>query len=58
MGLPEKVVQRSFSHRPASPVLPVSDEIVAAQQRTAQLFFDNKVLPKRVDIAGAVWRRQ
>lgn len=58
LGLPEKVVQRSFSHRPASPVLPVSDEIVAAQQRTAQLFFDNKVLPKRVDIAGAVWRRQ
>jgi len=58
MGLPEEVVQRSFSHRPASPVLPVSDEIVAAQQRTAQLFFDNKVLPKRVDIAGAVWRRQ
>jgi len=55
--LPEEVVQRSFSHRPASPVLPVTDEIVAAQQRTAQLFFDNKLLPKRVDIASAVWRR-
>ncbi|PVZ42264.1 aliphatic sulfonate ABC transporter substrate-binding protein [Pseudomonas sp. CC120222-01a] len=58
MGLPEEVVRRSFSHRPASPLIPVSDEIVAAQQRTAQLFFDNRLLPKRVDIAGAVWGRQ
>ena len=58
MGLPEAVVRRSFSHRPASPVLPVSEAMVAAQQRTAQLFFDNKLLPKRVEIAGAVWRRE
>ena len=58
MGLPEEVVRRSFSHRPASPVLPVSEAMVAAQQRTAQLFFDNKLLPKRVEIAGAVWRRE
>jgi sulfonate transport system substrate-binding protein len=57
MGLPEAVVQRSFSHRPASPVLLVSDEIVAAQQQTAQLFLDNKLLPKPVDVAAAVWRR-
>ncbi|WP_313432232.1 aliphatic sulfonate ABC transporter substrate-binding protein [Pseudomonas sp.] len=57
MGLPEEVVRRSFSHRPASPLIPVSDEIVAAQQRTAQLFFENRLLPKRVDIAGAVWRQ-
>ncbi|MFJ2985337.1 MULTISPECIES: aliphatic sulfonate ABC transporter substrate-binding protein [unclassified Pseudomonas] len=56
MGLPQEVVRRSFSHRPASPVIAVSDDIVAAQQRTAQLFFENRVLPKRVDIAGAVWR--
>ncbi|WDY60066.1 aliphatic sulfonate ABC transporter substrate-binding protein [Pseudomonas sp. PSKL.D1] len=56
MGLPEAVVQRSFSHRPASPLLPVSDEIVAAQQRTAQLFYDNRLLPRPVSIAGAVWR--
>jgi len=57
MGLPEAVVRRSFTHRPASPVLPVSDEIVAAQQKTAQLFFDNRVLPKPVDIRSAVWLR-
>ncbi|MQG95208.1 aliphatic sulfonate ABC transporter substrate-binding protein [Pseudomonas sp. MN1F] len=57
MGVPEEVVRRSFSHRPASPLIPVSEEIVAAQQRTAQLFFENRVLPKRVDIAGAVWHQ-
>ncbi|MFK3776458.1 aliphatic sulfonate ABC transporter substrate-binding protein [Pseudomonas sp. NPDC089406] len=57
MGLSEAVVRRSFTHRPASPVLPVSDEIVAAQQKTAQLFFDNRVLPKPVDIRAAVWHR-
>ncbi|QCI12675.1 aliphatic sulfonate ABC transporter substrate-binding protein [Pseudomonas putida] len=58
MGLPEAVVRQSFSHRPASPLIPVSAEIVAAQQRTAQLFFDNRVLPKQVDIAGSVWQRR
>ncbi|MBH3413366.1 MULTISPECIES: aliphatic sulfonate ABC transporter substrate-binding protein [Pseudomonas] len=57
MGLPEEVVRRSFSHRPASPLIPVSEDIVAAQQRTAQLFYENRLLPKRVDIAGAVWRQ-
>ncbi|MGG5289400.1 aliphatic sulfonate ABC transporter substrate-binding protein [Pseudomonas shirazensis] len=57
MGMPEEVVRRSFSHRPASPVLAVSDEIIAAQQRTAQLFFDNRLLPRQVQIAPAVWRR-
>ncbi|NIF25114.1 aliphatic sulfonate ABC transporter substrate-binding protein [Pantoea sp. Tr-811] len=57
MGLPEAVVQRSFSHRPASPLIPISDDIVAAQQHTAELFFQNRVLPRQVDIAGAVWHR-
>ena len=57
MGLPEDVVRRSFSHRPASPVIPVSEHIVAAQQRTAQLFYENRLLPRQVDIAGAVWHQ-
>lgn len=58
MGLSEAVIERIFSHRPASPPIPVSDEIVAAQQRTADLFLENRLLPKRVDVAGAVWRPQ
>ena len=56
MGLPEAVIVRAFSHRPASPILPVSAEIVAAQQRTADLFLENHLLPKRVDVASAVWQ--
>ncbi|MEK1906966.1 MAG: aliphatic sulfonate ABC transporter substrate-binding protein [Pseudomonas sp.] len=56
MGLPEAVIVRAFSHRPPSPILPVSAEIVAAQQRTADLFLENRLLPKRVDVAKAVWQ--
>ncbi|MHC6225877.1 aliphatic sulfonate ABC transporter substrate-binding protein [Pseudomonas sp. X10] len=56
MGLPEAVVRRTFSHRPASPILPVTDDIVAAQQRTADLFFENRLLPRQVQVQGAVWR--
>ncbi|AJE23729.1 aliphatic sulfonate ABC transporter substrate-binding protein [Azotobacter chroococcum] len=55
-GLPEAVIERTFSHRPASSVLPMSAEIVAAQQRTADLFLESRLLPKRIDVAAAVWR--
>ncbi|WP_028634268.1 aliphatic sulfonate ABC transporter substrate-binding protein [Pseudomonas parafulva] len=57
MGLPEAVVQRSFSHRPPSPVLPVSDALAAAQQKTADLFFEHKLLPKRVRVDASIWQR-
>ncbi|MGV6477630.1 aliphatic sulfonate ABC transporter substrate-binding protein [Azotobacter vinelandii] len=55
-GLPEAVIERTFSHRPVASVLPMSAEIVAAQQRTADLFLENRLLPKRVDVSAAVWR--
>jgi sulfonate transport system substrate-binding protein len=57
MGLPPEVIARSFEHRPPSPILPVSADIVAAQQRTADLFLENRLLPKAVDIGSAVWNR-
>ncbi|OLU17325.1 aliphatic sulfonate ABC transporter substrate-binding protein [Pseudomonas sp. PA1(2017)] len=56
MGLPEAVIERTFSHRPPSPPVPVTEEIVAAQQRTADLFLENRLLPKRVDVRSAVWK--
>lgn len=56
MGLPDAVIERTFSHRPPSPPIPVSDEVVAAQQRTADLFLENRLLPKRVDVQSAVWK--
>ncbi|RRV04958.1 sulfonate ABC transporter substrate-binding protein [Pseudomonas sp. v388] len=58
MGLPEAVITRYIDHRPASPTLPISPEIIKAQQATADLFYENRLIPKRVDIQQAVWQRQ
>ncbi|QXG47988.1 sulfonate ABC transporter substrate-binding protein [Pseudomonas viridiflava] len=57
MGLSEAVITQYLDHRPASPSLPITPEIVRAQQATADLFFDNHLVPKRVDIQQAVWNR-
>ena len=56
MGLPPAVIERTFSHRPPSPPMAVSAEVVRAQQATADLFLANRLLPKKLDIEAAVWR--
>lgn len=56
MGLPPAVIERTFSHRPASPPIALSAEIIQAQQATADLFFANRLLPKKLDVEAAVWR--
>ncbi len=53
MGLPQMVIARYMDNRPASPILPITPQIIAAQQRTADLFFENHLLPKRIDISAA-----
>lgn len=50
MGLPRAVVARYVDNRPPSPVLPVDNTVIQAQQATADLFFANKLLPKALDI--------
>lgn len=55
MGLPEAVVARYVDNRPPSPVLPIDETIIAAQQVTADLFYANKLLPKRLNVQEAVW---
>lgn len=57
MGLSEAVITQYLDHRPTSPSLPITPEIVRAQQATADLFYDNHLVPKRVDIQQAVWNR-
>ena len=57
MGLPEAVIASYIDHRPASPSLPISPEIIQAQQATADLFYKNRLIPKPVDIQQAVWRK-
>ncbi|EGH34112.1 alkanesulfonate transporter substrate-binding subunit [Pseudomonas syringae pv. japonica str. M301072] len=45
-------------HTPSmSPHLPITPEIVRAQQATADLFYDNHLIPKRVDIQQVVWQK-
>ncbi|MET3455025.1 ABC-type nitrate/sulfonate/bicarbonate transport system substrate-binding protein [Pseudomonas kilonensis] len=55
MGLPEAVIARYVDNRPPSPVLPIDEKIIEAQQATADLFYANKLLPKRLDVKDAVW---
>ncbi len=52
MGLPQVVIARYMDNRPASPILPITPQIIAAQQQTADLFFENHLLPKRIDISA------
>ncbi|MBX8490972.1 sulfonate ABC transporter substrate-binding protein [Pseudomonas cichorii] len=54
MGLPEAVIAQYIDHRPESPSLPITPEIIRAQQATADLFYENRLVPKRVDVQQAV----
>jgi sulfonate transport system substrate-binding protein len=56
MGLPEPVITRYLDNRPPSPILPIDEKIIAAQQATADLFFQNKLLPKKINVQDAVWK--
>lgn len=46
MGLPEAVIASYLDHRPPTAVTPVSAETAARQQQTADLFYENKLVPK------------
>lgn len=50
MGLPEPVVERYVDNRPPSPVRPVDNAVIQTQQATADLFYQNKLLPKALDV--------
>ncbi|WP_425519627.1 aliphatic sulfonate ABC transporter substrate-binding protein [Xanthomonas arboricola] len=55
-GLSPAVVERTLTHRPPASVQPLSAEVIKAQQATADLFYAQRLLPKRVLVAPAVWR--
>lgn len=55
MGLPEPVIASYLDHRPPTTITPVSDSIAVLQQQTADLFYDNRLLPKKVDIRTRIW---
>ncbi|WP_350312417.1 sulfonate ABC transporter substrate-binding protein [Dickeya fangzhongdai] len=56
MGLPEAVIGSYFDHRPITLIRPVDERTLQAQQRTADLFYDNHLIPTRLDIASRIWR--
>jgi sulfonate transport system substrate-binding protein len=54
MGLPPAVIASYVDNRPPSPVLPVTDAVIEAQQATADLFYENRLLPKKLDVSKAL----
>ena len=58
MGLPAEVIARYMDNRPPSPILPIDKTIVQAQQATADLFYQNRLLPKAIEVKKAVWSVQ
>lgn len=56
MGLPDGVIASYLDNRPPSPISPIDANIIAAQQMTADLFYQNKLLPKPLDVGSAVWK--
>lgn len=56
MGLPENVIASYLDHLPDSPITPVDARTEKAQQATADLFYQNKILPKQVVIKDRIWR--
>ncbi|MEI7346085.1 sulfonate ABC transporter substrate-binding protein [Dickeya chrysanthemi] len=56
MGLPEAVISTYFDHRPVTVIKPVDERTLQAQQHTADLFYDNRLIPNKLDIASRIWR--
>lgn len=56
MGLPDKVVASYLDHLPDMPITPVSAETEKRQQQTADLFYENHILPKPVEIKDRIWK--
>ncbi|WP_231422897.1 aliphatic sulfonate ABC transporter substrate-binding protein [Pseudomonas sp. Leaf59] len=56
LGLPPAVVKSYFEHRSPTPIRPLTAADIATQQGTAELFFANRLIPKKVDVQQAVFK--
>ncbi|QMI04780.1 sulfonate ABC transporter substrate-binding protein [Citrobacter sp. RHB25-C09] len=56
MGLPEPVIASYLDHRPPTSISPVSPSVAALQQQTADLFYENRLVPKKIDIRQRIWQ--
>lgn len=57
LGLPKDVVE-TWQRRTRYGVQPVDAGIIATQQKVADTFLAQKLIPKQIDVATAVWRWQ
>lgn len=55
-GLPAPVIASYLDHRPPTTIKPVNAEVAALQQQTADLFYENRLVPKKVDIRQRIWQ--
>lgn len=56
VALPPDVVE-VWQRRALYGVQPIDAAVLASQQRIADRFFEHHLIPKRIDVASAVWRR-
>ena len=56
-GLPPKVVA-TWQGRMRFGTAPVTPDVVQGQQQVADLFYAQKLIPKKIDVGAAVWRWQ
>ncbi|MDV5355980.1 sulfonate ABC transporter substrate-binding protein [Kosakonia sp. SMBL-WEM22] len=56
MGLPQPVIATYFDHRPPTKITPVNEATAVLQQQTADLFYENHLVPKKVDIRSRIWQ--
>lgn len=56
LGLPQPVIATYFDHRPPTKISPVNEATATLQQQTADLFYENRLLPKKVDIRSRIWQ--
>jgi sulfonate transport system substrate-binding protein len=54
MGLPVDIVE-TWQRRTRYGAVPVSAAIAASQQRVADVFYQQKLIPKAINVGGSVW---
>lgn len=55
LGLPEPVIASYLDHRPPGIIKPVDASTAVLQQETADLFYNNRLVPKKIDIRDRIW---
>ncbi|WP_295516926.1 aliphatic sulfonate ABC transporter substrate-binding protein [uncultured Pseudomonas sp.] len=55
IGLPEPVIT-TWQARTGYGVTPLTPAIIATQQKTADIFYDQGLIPRKVDVSQAVWK--